>query len=109
MTRRDFFAELQHQARMAAHEEERQQRQAVRDHTALIRRTEQARKAAERAQKLLTTSLAAERKRLEKEAKQAHLNVMEAEVDQRNGDLAEIDDEIDSLLASTLSRDDYVD
>src|SRR5689334_9232605 len=109
MARRGFFAELQHQARIAAREQERQQRQAARDHVALVRRTEQARKGAERAEKQLARSVEAERRRLEKEAKQAHLEAMEAEVDERNGELAEVYGEIDSLLTSTLSRDDYVD
>jgi restriction system protein len=109
MARRGFFAELQRQARIAARESERQQRQAARDQAALIRRTEQTRNAEARAQKQLAKSAEAERKRLEKEAKEAHLEAMEAEVSQRNGELAEIYEEIDSLLASTLSRDDHVD
>ncbi len=109
MARRGFFAELQHQSRIAARDEERRHREATRDHAALIRRTEQARKADERAQAQLTKSAEAERKRLEKEAKEAHLEAMQAQVDQRNAELAEIYEEIDSLLASTLSRDDYVD
>lgn len=109
MARRGFFAELQHQARVAARENERQQRQAARDHAALIRRAEQAHNAEVRVQKQLAKSAEAEQKRLEKEAKEAHLEAMEAEVDQRNGRLAEINEDIDSLLASTLSTDDYID
>jgi restriction system protein len=70
---------------------------------------EQARNAAERTQKQLDKAAEAERRRLEKEAKEAHAEAMQADVDQRNGELAEIYEEIDSLLASTLSRDDYVD
>jgi restriction system protein len=109
MARRGFFAELHRQARIAARESERRQREAVRNHAALIRRAEQARNAAARAQKQLTKSAEAERKRLEKEAKEAHLEAMEAEVEERNSELAEIYHDIDSLLASTLSRDDFVD
>jgi restriction system protein len=109
MARRGFFAELQHQARVAAREEERRHRQATREHEALVRRVEQARKADERAKVQLARAVEAERKRLEKEAKEAHLEAMQAQVDERNGELAEIYDDIDSLLASTLSMDDYVD
>lgn len=109
MARRGFFAELQHQARMAAREEERRDRQATREHAALVRRLEQARKAEERANTQLARSAEAERKRLEKEANEAHLEAMQAQVEERNAELAEIYDDIDSLLASTLSRDDYVD
>lgn len=109
MARRGFFAELQHQARIAAREEERKHRQATREHAALVRRVEQARKAEERAKVQLARSAEAERKRLEKEANEAHLEAMQAEVDEHNAQLAEIYDDIDSLLTSTLSRDDYVD
>jgi restriction system protein len=109
MGRRGLFAEIQHQARVAAREEERRERQATREHAALVRRLGQARKAEERAKAQLARSTDAERKRLEKEAKEAHLEAMQAQVEERNAELAEIYDEIDSLLASTLSRDDYVD
>lgn len=106
---RGFFAEVQHQLRVAAREQLRRERQAARDHAALVRRLEQAKKAETRAQAQLAKSAQTERKRLEKEAKEAHLEAMEAEVEERNGSLEEIYAEIDSLLASTLGRDDYVD
>lgn len=109
MARRGFFAELQHQARVAAREHERQERQAARDHAARLRRAEQARREAIRAQKEWTRAAETERKRLERDAKEAHLKAMEAEVEKRNSELAEIDEDLDSLLASTLSRDDFVD
>lgn len=109
MARRGFFAELQHQARVAAREQERQQRQAARDHAARLRRAEQARKEEIRAQKAWARAAESERKRLEKEAREAHLEAMEAEVERRNSELAEIGEDLDSLLASTLSRDDFVD
>ena len=51
----------------------------------------------------------AERKRLEKEAREAHIAAMDAEVIERNGKLEQIYGEIDSLLASTLGVDDHVD
>lgn len=109
MARRGFFAELQHQARVAAREQERQERQAARDHAARQRRAEQARKEEIRAQKEWARAAETERKRLERDAKEAHLEAMEAEVEKRNSELAEVDEDLDSLLASTLSRDDFVD
>ncbi len=57
----------------------------------------------------LAKSADAERKRLEKEARQAYVAAKEAEVVERNGKLAEMYEEIDSLLAATLAIDDYVD
>ncbi len=109
MARRGFFAELQHQARVAEREAERQQRAAAREHAAAVRRAEQARKATERARGQASRAAVVDRKRMEKEAKTAHVAAMEAEVEERNSGFAEIYDEIDNLLAATLDVDDYVD
>lgn len=109
MARRGFFAELQYQSRVAARERERAEREAVRRHLAAVRRTEQAKKASERAQNQLAKAADSERKRLEKEAREALIRAMEADVIQRNEELEEVYGEIDSLLASTLGVDDYVD
>lgn len=109
MARRGFLAEMQHQARVAARKQEQAHRAAVREHDAAIRRAEQARKAEQRARTHMTRATEAERKRLEKEARDAHIEAMEAEVAERNAALAEVYDEIDSLLAATLGVDDYVD
>ena len=109
MARRGFFAELQHQSRVAAREREREERDAVRRHVAAVRQNEQAKKDWERAQTELAKAADSERKRLEKEAREAHVAAMEAEVIERNGKLEQIYGEIDSLLASTLGVDDYVD
>lgn len=94
---------------MAEREAERQHRKAVREHSAALRRMEQARKADERARAMAARAAEADRKRLEKEAKAAHIAAMEAEVEERNCALAELYDEIDSMLAATLEVDDYVD
>jgi len=109
MARRGFFAELQRQSRIAQRERERREREAARDHAARIRHLEQTQKAAERARVNLAKAEAAERKRLEKEAREAHIAAREAEVEERNQDLLERYAEIDMLLESTLARDDYVD
>lgn len=109
MARRGFFAEIQHQAQVAARDRERAQRVAVREHDAAVRRAEQAHRASERAQAQYARASEAERKRLDKEARDAHVAAMEAEVEERNLALAEVYNEIDSLLDATLQIDDYVD
>lgn len=109
MARRGFFAELEYQSRVRAQQQARAQREAVRQHNAAVRHAEQARKAAERARAQAARGAEADRKRLEKEAREAHIAAMEAEVAERNATLAEIYDDVDLLLAATLSVDDYVD
>lgn len=109
MARRGFFAELQYQSRQAAKERARQEGQAIKNHLAMVRLAEQAKKAEDRALAQLAKATDAERKLLEKQAREAHLAAMEAEVLQRNGSLAAVYGDIDSLLLSTLNVDDYVD
>lgn len=108
MARRSFFAELQHQAKVAAREAERARAAEVRQHTAAVREAERAHKAAERAAGQAQRASDAERKRFEKEARDAHAAAMQATVEERNAELAEIYDEIDTLLAATLDVDDHV-
>jgi restriction system protein len=109
MARRGFFAELQHQAKVAAREAERAQAARARQHASAVRRAEQAQRAAERAAAQAQRAAAADRKRLEKEAKEAHAAAMQATVAERNASLATAYEEIDSLLAATLHVDDFVD
>jgi restriction system protein len=52
---------------------------------------------------------AAEKKRMEKEARESHIAAMEAEVDERNKKLEDDYAQIDSILEATLGKDDYVD
>lgn len=109
MARRGFFAEIQRQVRVAERENQRRQRDATRHYAAVIRNLEQAQKAEERARLRLSKAEAATRKQLEKEAREAHIASMEAEVERLNAELSERCEEIESLLASTLDRDDFVD
>lgn len=106
---RGFFAELQHQARKAEQERIRRERLAVRDHASHVRRVEQARKAEANLRKQQERTAEATRKQLEKEAKEDHLEAMEADVEERNRALEVVYEDIDTLLASTLDKDDYVD
>lgn len=103
--RRGFFAEMQHQAKLA----EQRQRAAAREQEAAVRRAEQARKAEERAMLAAQRASEAERKRLEKEAAAAHVASRQAEVEELNSELTAIYDRVDSLLEATLDVDDYVD
>lgn len=103
--RRGFLAEMQHQAKVA----EQRQRAASREQAASARRAEQAWKADQRAQVAYQRASEADRKRLEKEANDAHVASRQAEVDQLNAELATVYDQVDSLLESTLAVDDYVD
>jgi hypothetical protein len=84
MARGGFFAGLQRAARAAARENERRTRQSAREHAALTRRVEQARKAESRAQAQLAKADAAHCKLREKEAQEAHVEAMLADVEERN-------------------------
>lgn len=109
MARRGFLVQLARAAKAAARERERAQRAAVREHNAAVRFAERARRASEHAHAQLARASQAERKRLQREARGAYVDSMEAGVEERNLNLAEIYDEIDSLLNCTLDIDDYVD
>ena len=106
---RSVLSALNQAMRAMEREAAQQQRAAARKHAAVIRQAEQARRAEERANKIAARASIADRKRLEKEAKAAHVAAMEADVEERNSALANIYDDIDSLLAATLCVDDYVD
>jgi restriction system protein len=103
--RRGFLAEMQHQTRQA----EQRQRAAAREQAAAVRRAEQAWKANQRASQALQRASDADRKRLEKEAAEAHVAARQAEAEQLNAELAATYDQVDSLLEATLDVDDYVD
>jgi restriction system protein len=107
--RRSFFAEMQHQAKVASRQAEQAQRARARQHATAVRQAEQAQRAAERAAAQYARAAEADRKRLEKEARDARVAAKQAEVNRRNTGLAEIYEDLDSLLASTLDVDDYVD
>jgi len=108
MARRGFFAELQHQEKLRAQAQVKAVREAERARKAAIAEAERARKADERAAAQFARANAAEQKKLAKEARDAHVASMEAEVEKRNLELKQVCDAIDSLLAATLDVDDYV-
>lgn len=109
MARRGFFAELNRQTKIAARNAARSQREAERNLNANTRRREQAQREGEKARKKDVKEQDARNKQLEKEAASAYVASREADVEERNLLLNEAYSEIDSLLESTLSVDDYVD
>ena len=109
MAKRGFFAELNHQAQLA---ERQRQRQAVATNRASVaahREAERAVRSAENAASAVLRASAADRKAAEKEAARLHLDSRLAEVEAMNTDLATTYAEIDSMLATTLAVDDFVD
>jgi restriction system protein len=106
---RGLLGELIRISKQAAREAERAQRAAERERLAAGRRAEQARKAEARSAQQLTRGREQERRRLEKEAKEAHVATQMAVVDEKNAELAEMYHEIDTLLQATLGVDISVD
>ena len=107
--RRGLLAEIQHSIKAAERQSQQAQRNAVRAHQAAVRQADQAQRLAERAAAQAARASEAERKAAEKEAQRLHVEAMIAEVDERNARLAEIEEDLASLLSSTLEIDDYVD
>jgi restriction system protein len=103
-----FFAELQHQQQVAARRQQQQQRAASREQVAAQREAERTRAQAQQLATRLLRASAAEQKAAEREMKRLHVESMEAEALARTTEVREQYDEIDSLLAATLTVDDYV-
>ena len=103
--RRGFFAELQHQSQVAARQADQRQRAAI----AAAQRSQRAHAAAQRSLAASARASEADRKRLEREAHAAHVEAMQADVDDMNDELAARYSELDGLLTATLDVDDYVD
>jgi len=106
---RGFFAELNRIAKQSARDAERARKAADRERRAAAVRAERASKAREQAAKQLARGQVQEQKRLEKEAKEAHVAAQMALVEHKNAELDEMYEEIASLLQATLDVDDFVD
>jgi restriction system protein len=109
MARRGFFAEMHRQVKVAQREQERRQRIALREQSAEARRREQHQKALVRLGGQMAKAEAAERKRLEKEQREAYLESRQDEAEIRSEEVADAYAAIDTLLQATLERDDFVD
>ena len=108
MARRGFFAEMHRQVKIAQREQERRHRIALREQSAEARRREQHQRALVRLGAQMAKAEATERKRLEKEQREAYLESRQDEAEIRSEELADAYAAIDSLLQATLDRDDYV-
>ncbi|MFQ6331618.1 hypothetical protein ACLMAL_36615 (plasmid) [Nocardia sp. CWNU-33] len=107
--RRGFFAELQHQQRLAQQRQAQQQRATARAHNLAVREAQRFTREQQQFAAAAARASASERAAAERAAKAAHLAVREAEVAERNAQLAMGYDEIDNLLKATLDIDDWVD
>lgn len=96
--RRGFFAELQHQQRLAEQRQRREQAAAVREYNRAVREHERAVRDHERAVREHDKALV----RVHQEMQRASAEMMTAEA-------VDTFEQIDSILASTLDVDDYVD
>jgi restriction system protein len=110
--RRGFFAEIQHQQRLADARTARVRRERAAAAAAVERaraQTERARLQAVRATAANARATEAERKRAEREAQAAYGEARKAEVDDQNEALRLANESIAGLLSATLEVDDYVD
>src|SRR3954464_6975949 len=107
--RRGFFAELQYQNQLAAKQRAQAERAQARAYVAAVREAERAQREAERAAAAASRASAAQQKAAEREANRLREQARLAEVDALNTQLAEIADELDSILSATLTVDDFVD
>lgn len=103
--RRGFFAEMQHQAKLA----DQRQQAALRQQSAAVKRAEAAQRSAERAAAAAARASEQDRKRLEREAAQAHAAARQAEAEELTAELNERVRVLDEILSATLQVDDYVD
>ncbi|GGL73380.1 hypothetical protein GCM10009706_09620 [Curtobacterium citreum] len=110
--RRGFFAEIQHQQRLA----DQRAARARRERAAALAAVERSRVQVERARAQAARSAAAsarateaERKRAEREAQAAYAEARKAEADDQNEALRLTNESIANLLSATLEVDDYVD
>ena len=109
MSVRGVIGQINREMKRIERENARPQREAEKEYRAAVKREKQARKAEERAAKQLARAKEVDRKRLEKETKEAHVAAMQAKVELKNRELLDQYNEIDSILEATLDIDDYVD
>ena len=109
MARRSVISQLNRSVKMVAREVERSSREAERRRLQEICKSEAARKKQQRLLDQASRAAEVERKRFEKEAKLAHVEEMNSQVEALNIALEQETADLESLLDSTLDVDDYVD
>lgn len=107
--RRGFFAELQHQQRLAEQRQRREYAAAVQAHNRAIREAERAQREYERAVAAAHRAAALDQALAAAEARRAHVEAQKAAAEARTAQAIDQFEQIDSLLAATLEVDDYVD
>ncbi|HEY5856543.1 MAG TPA: hypothetical protein VIW24_21530 [Aldersonia sp.] len=107
--KRGFFAELQHQQRLAEQRQRREHASAVRAHNAAVREADRAQREYERA--VAEAERAADRQRWEAEARAraAREKALHTDAEAKTQQALSSFEQIDSILAATLEVDDYVD
>jgi restriction system protein len=109
MAKRGFFAEIQYQNQLAEKRRLQAERENARAYARAVREADRAQHASERAAAQFARASAAEQKVAEREAKRLYAESRAAEVESLNSQLAQFNDEIDSILQATLDVDDHVD
>lgn len=109
MAKRGFFAELNHQAQLAEKRKRQEQAAAYRQVAAAEREAEKARRDFERAQVAAERASAKELAEAQKLERAMLVESRLADVAAKNAELESTYSEIDSMLAWTLSVDDFVD
>jgi restriction system protein len=107
--RRGFFAELQHQQRLAEQRKRREYAAAVQAHNRAVRDAERAQREYERAVTAAQRTTARDQALAEAQATWAHREAQNATAGARTAQAIDAFEQIDSLLAATLEVDDYVD
>ncbi|BDD83040.1 hypothetical protein TPB0596_28030 [Tsukamurella pulmonis] len=114
--RRGFFAEIQHQARLAEQRQRQRERVAAQAHNRAVREHERAQREYLRVQAQYERASAAQARRdaaavaqEERNRQRAYVDARLAEVESLNAELSSQADQIDSLLAAALEVDDFVD
>jgi restriction system protein len=103
--RRGFFAEIQHQQRLAEQRQRREYAAAVQAHDRAVREAARAQREYERAVAAAQRGAAREAA----EARGAHIRAQKATAESLTAQAIDRFEQIDSLLAATLEVDDYVD
>jgi restriction system protein len=106
---RGFFAELHYQSQQAEKRRRQQMAAAGRAQAAAQREAERARKNAERASTAAARASAAGHAEAQRLFARLHVEARTAEAVAMNADLAQLYDDVDGLLASTLDVDDHID
>jgi restriction system protein len=107
--RRGFFAELQHQQRLAEQRQRRQYGAAVQAHNRAVREAERAQREYARAVAAAQRASAVELAVAERAAKTAHIEAQRAFAESQTRRALDAFVQIDSILAATLDVDDFVD